>query len=70
MGLEGYGLEGGCKRDLVLLQAGDPIEAIRLKAARLFVLRRGKVVAETPPVMATLYMQQAPEIVDFRTVQY
>jgi cytosine/creatinine deaminase len=70
MGLEGYGLEPGCHADLVVLQASDPIEALRLKPARLHVLRRGRVIAETPPVMATLYTQQAPEIVDFRTVQY
>jgi cytosine deaminase len=47
MGLEGYGLEVGCNGDLVVLQAADPIEAIRLKARRLFVVRRGKVVAES-----------------------
>ena len=70
MGLEGYGLEPGCHADLVVLQASDPIEALRLKPARLHVVRRGRVIAETPPVMATLYTQQAPEIVDFRTVQY
>ena len=70
MGLEGYGLEPGCHADLVVLQASDPIEALRLKPARLYVVRRGRVIAETPPVMATLYTQQAPEIVDFRTVQY
>lgn len=46
--LDGYGLEPGCYADLVILDAGDPIEAIRLKAARLKVLRRGKVVAEGP----------------------
>ena len=45
MGLEGYGLEPGCRADLVVLEAGDPIEAIRLKAARLFVLRAGQIVA-------------------------
>jgi len=70
LGLEGYGLEPGCHADLVVLQAADPIEALRLKPARLHVLRRGRVIAETPPVMATLYTQQAPELVDFRTVQY
>jgi cytosine/creatinine deaminase len=47
MGLEGYGLEVGCNGDLVVLQAADPIEAIRLKARRLFVVRRGKVIAES-----------------------
>ena len=70
MGLESYGLEPGCHADLVVLQASDPIEALRLKPARLYVVRRGRVIAETPPVMATLYTQQAPEIVDFRNVQY
>ena len=35
LGLEGYGLEPGCKADFVVLQARDPIEAIRLRAARL-----------------------------------
>src|SRR6185369_10253600 len=70
MGLQGYGLEPGCNADLVVLQASDPIEALRLKPARLHVLRRGRVIAETPPVTATLYMQQAPETVDFRSVQY
>ncbi|MDW8368991.1 MAG: amidohydrolase family protein [Geminicoccaceae bacterium] len=45
LGLEGYGLEPGCRADLVLLEASDPIEAIRLQAARLLVLRAGRVVA-------------------------
>ncbi|TDQ83232.1 cytosine deaminase [Dongia mobilis] len=46
--LDGYGLEPGCHADLVILDAGDPVEAIRLKAPRLKVLRRGRVVAEGP----------------------
>jgi cytosine deaminase len=65
MGLEGYGLEPGCHADLVILQAGDPVEALRLRPARLHVVRRGKVIATTPPVEATLLIGQAPEIVDF-----
>ena len=36
--------------DLVLLQARDSIEAIRLRATRLKVIRRGEVIAETAPV--------------------
>ncbi|MEZ7823702.1 MAG: amidohydrolase family protein, partial [SAR324 cluster bacterium] len=32
LGLEGYGLEKGCNADLVILQAADPVEALRLKA--------------------------------------
>ena len=32
MQLDGYGLDVGCNADMVVLQAADPIEAIRLKA--------------------------------------
>src|SRR4029453_13110772 len=46
--LDGYGIEGGCHAGLVVLQAGDPAEAIRLRATRLYVLRRGRIVARAP----------------------
>ena len=65
LGLQGYGIEPGCNADLVVLQAADPIEALRLKPARLHVLRRGRMIAETPPVTATLLTGQAPSSVDF-----
>ncbi|MCG8359146.1 MAG: amidohydrolase family protein, partial [Kiloniellales bacterium] len=52
LGLEGYGLEAGCHADLVVLQAGDVLEALRLRPARLYVIRRGAVIAETAPVAA------------------
>jgi cytosine deaminase len=54
MHLDGYGLEVGCNADMVVLQAHDPIEAIRLRARRLFVIRRGKVIAETPAAKTNL----------------
>jgi cytosine deaminase len=54
MGLKGYGLEVGCHGDLVILQAEDPIEAIRMRATRLAVVRRGKVISETAPRLASL----------------
>jgi cytosine/creatinine deaminase len=47
MRLEGYGLAVGNHADIVVLQAADPIEAIRLRARRLCVVRRGQVIAET-----------------------
>jgi cytosine/creatinine deaminase len=65
MELPGYGLAPGCHADFVVLQAADPIEALRLRPARLQVVRRGKVIAETPPVTTTLLTEQAPRIVDF-----
>jgi cytosine deaminase len=65
MGLEGYGLAPGCHADFVILQARDPIEAIRLRAARLKVVRRGKVVAENPPQTARLFLHGRPASTSF-----
>jgi cytosine/creatinine deaminase len=60
LGLDGYGLEVGCHADFVLLQAKDAIEAIRLRANRLCVVRRGRVIAQTPPVVAQLSLPGRP----------
>ena len=56
MGLEKYGVDVGNFADLVILQAKDPIEAIRLRPTRLSVIRRGKLIAQTTPSVSTLYM--------------
>ncbi len=64
MGLDGYGLAVGCHADFVLLQACDPIDAIRLRATRLAVVRRGRIVAETPPGLATLRLPGRPPLLD------
>ena len=48
--LDNYGINNGSNGDLVVLQCKDPIEAIRLKPARLFVVRRGKVISSTSPI--------------------
>jgi cytosine deaminase len=45
MGFEDYGLAKGKRASLVVLDAGDPIEAIRLRPERLLVVSKGKVVA-------------------------
>lgn len=50
--LEGYGLEVGCNADMVVLQAQDPTEAIRLRANRLFVIRRGEIISRSAPVVS------------------
>ncbi|QDF99188.1 cytosine deaminase [Azoarcus sp. DD4] len=69
LGLEGYGLAPGCRADLVLLQARDPIEAIRLRATRLAVVRAGRIVARTPPALATLDLPGRPATVDWQPVR-
>lgn len=64
LNLEGYGLDVGCKADMVLLQAADTIEAIRLKATRLAVIKGGKVIAKTPAKVSTLDLAGRPASVD------
>lgn len=65
--LEGYGLEPGCYADMVILQASNPIEALRTRAPRLQVIRRGKVIASTPRTAATLTLGEQQIEVDFAT---
>jgi cytosine deaminase len=69
LGLAGYGIDVGHPADLVLLQAGDPVEAIRLRAARLLVLRRGEVLARSAPAAAELHLPGRPPTVDWRLGQ-
>ncbi|MBB2683969.1 amidohydrolase family protein [Rhizobium sophoriradicis] len=64
MGLAGYGLEKGCNADLVILQASDTLEALRLKPNRLAVIRRGKVIARTEPRIGELSLNGRPARID------
>jgi len=64
MGLEGYGLETGCNADLVILQAQDALEALRLKPNRLAVIRRGKVIARSAPRIGELFLDGRPARID------
>ena len=66
LGLDGYGLEVGCHADLVILDASSPVEAIRLRAARLKVIRRGVVISESPAAQASLSLAGRPGLVNFR----
>ena len=46
MGLQNYGLKVGDQASLVVLDASNPIEALRLRPDRLAVVSKGRVVAE------------------------
>jgi cytosine deaminase len=63
MGLEGYGIAVGNNADFVVLQARDTIEAVRLRANRLYVIRRGNIIAETPLQQTCLHLSERPETV-------
>ena len=65
LGLEGYGLEPGCYADIVVLQAGDPVEAIRLRPPRLFVIRRGQIIARSEAIDVRLDLPGRPSSTDF-----
>ncbi|MCV6592173.1 MAG: cytosine deaminase [Silicimonas sp.] len=53
LGLD-FGLEVGRRASLVVLDAEDPIDALRLRPARLAVISNGRVVAETTPAETRL----------------
>ncbi|MCC5970079.1 MAG: amidohydrolase family protein [Pararhodobacter sp.] len=63
MGLQGYGLEPGCTASLVVLDAGNAIEALRLRPDRLAVVSRGKVVARQTRNDSRLSLPGRPETV-------
>ena len=65
LGLEGHGLEVGCRADFVLLQARSPVEAIRLRAPRLAVVRGGRILARRPAAEVSLDLPGRPGRVDF-----
>lgn len=63
--LEKYGISAGCAANLVILQARSKIDAIRLRPARLCVIRKGKVVATTPPVVSEVRLGRTGRKIDF-----
>ena len=66
MGLDHLGLEVGKRASLVVLDAGNPIEALRLRPDRLFVISRGKVVSERPKRDARLTLDGRPGSINRR----
>jgi len=65
MHLPHYGIAPGCNADFVLLQARTPAEAIRLRATRLYVVRRGKVIAQAKPAQSELSLDSETLQVDW-----
>ncbi|MBX3578449.1 MAG: amidohydrolase family protein [Rhizobiaceae bacterium] len=66
MGLDHLGVAVGKRASLVVLDAGDPVEALRLRAERLCVVARGKVVAERPKRDTALSLNGRPSGVNRR----
>lgn len=66
MNLADYGLEVGKKASLVVLDAGNTVEAIRLRPERLLVMAKGKVVAERKRQDTKLSLPGRPSAVNRR----
>ena len=60
MHLPDYGIAPGSDASFVLLQARDVTEAIRLRANRLKVWRKGRLLADTPEVVTQLHAPGRP----------
>ena len=65
LGLTDYGIEVGRPANFVLLQARDTIEAIRLRATRLAVVRNGEVIARTPAATARIELSGRSSDIDW-----
>lgn len=60
-GAQDYGLKVGAQASLVVLDAGSPTEAVRLRPARLAVVSKGRVIARSPRGDAALSLPGRPE---------
>jgi cytosine deaminase len=65
LNLPEYGIAPGRNADLIILQAEDAIEAIRLRAERLFVIRRGKILAQAGPRESVVHLAGEEKTIDF-----
>jgi cytosine/creatinine deaminase len=63
MGLHDYGLRPGAVASLVVLDAGTPTEALRLRSDRLAVLSKGKIVVQRARNDARLSLPGRPATV-------
>jgi Cytosine deaminase and related metal-dependent hydrolases len=61
-----YGLEAGKPADIVILDARNDAEAVRLTSECLYVIRKGKVISRAVPALRTIYIKDDPETVDFK----
>lgn len=60
IGLQDYGLAPGCTASLVVLDASDPIDALRLRPDRLAVISKGRVVSRKARNDARLSLPDRP----------
>jgi cytosine deaminase len=60
-----WGVREGLPANFVVFDASDEAEAIRLRPAARWVVRNGRVVAETEPARSTVYVDGSARNVSF-----
>jgi len=65
MQLENYGLKVGANADIVICEASSAVEALQLRPERLYVIRRGNVIASTQPRVTKLHLAGEDSSVSF-----
>jgi len=65
MQLENYGLKVGANADIVICEASSAVEALQLRPERLYVIRRGNVIASTQPRVTKLHLAGKDSSVSF-----
>ncbi len=60
-----YGVTEGSPANLIIVNALDEAEALRLVPETLYVIRRGRILAQTEPALSTVELSNGKELVDF-----
>ncbi len=66
MHLDNYGIEKGQQADLLILDAKDEEEAIRLTSECLYVIRKGNILCKTKPAVREVSIGGKTEMVTFK----
>ncbi|HEY8846896.1 MAG TPA: hypothetical protein VIM24_09575, partial [Candidatus Limnocylindrales bacterium] len=61
-----WGVREGLPANFVVFDAADEAEAIRLRPAARWVVRNGRIVAETEPARSTVHVDGVAQPVSFR----
>ena len=65
MQIEGYGIETGNNADFVILDCASAFDAIRLRPARLYVVRRGQVISSTKSAKPVVILNGTSKEIEF-----
>ena len=70
LGLDAPRLAEGSGANFIVLQATSKTEAIRLRPARLLVVRHGKILARTAPASSEIFIGKSAKTIDFSDSEF